>query len=324
MRARVVAIALSLSLPTALACTEKEPEKKERKRKSSSGETPSQAATPPEPATPESNATTSEPVAPSEPTNEWWCVCYRSESDTGPQPASACRAQEKQCRALEKRIARGGGGIVPGSLTHGCRTIVGAHPGDAAGGREAWRPSKLAGAWTAEGACLLTGEAAPLPPSDTSEPNQPSEPGPDAFAWLSDEAIGPLREGMGTIELVDLLGAPPEKDEIFEEGATGDWVQEWKFPNAGVELFMRADTERGAQTIKAITVKAPCEYATKRGIKVGSTRAELDKAYGDVKDQDGFGDDEPGSFVAGSVYGGIIFGLEDGKVSEIFMGAAAE
>jgi hypothetical protein len=324
MRARVVvAFALCLSLPTVLACTEKEPEEKQRKRKSSASETPTQAATP-EPAKPEPSATTSEPdTPPSEPPQAWWCVCYRSESETGPQPASACRAQEKQCRALEKRIARGGGGIVAGSLTHGCRTIVGAHPGDAAGGREAWKPSKLAGAWTAEGACLLEGEAAP-PPSDTSEQNQPSEPGPDAFAWLSDETIGPLRDGMGTIEVVDLLGAPPEKGEIFEEGATGMWVQEWKYPNAGVSLWMHADTERGAQSIAAITVKAPCEYATKRGIKVGSTRAELDKAYGDVKDQDGFGDDEPGSFVAGSVYGGIIFGLEDGKVSEIFMGAAAE
>lgn len=323
MRARVVALVLCLSLPTALACTEKEPEKKERKRKSSSGEAPSQPATPPQPATPEPSATTSEP-APSEPTNEWWCVCYRSESETGPQPASACRAQEKQCRALEKRIARGGGGIVPGSLTHGCRTIVGAHPGDAAGGREAWRPSKLAGAWTAEGACLLEGEAAPPPPSDTSEPNQPSELGPDAFAWLSDEAIGPLRDGMGTIEVVDLLGAPPEKGEIFEEGATGMWVQEWTYPNAGVSLWMHATTERGAQSIAAITVKAPCEYATKRGIEVGSTQAEVEKAYGDVKDQDESGEDDASSFVAGSVYGGIIFSFEAGKVSEIFMGAAAE
>jgi hypothetical protein len=320
MRARVVAFALCLSLPSTLACTEKEPEKQPRKRKSSSSETPPQPAAP-QPATPEPSPTTSEPAAPSEPTHEWWCVCYQSEAETGPQPASACRAQEKQCRALEKRIARGGSGIVPGSLTHGCRTLVGAHPGDSAGGREAWRPSKLAGAWTAEGACLLTGEAAP--PSPTPSELEPADPATDEFAWLSEESIGPLREGMGTIEVIDLLGAPPEKGEIVEEGATGDWVQDWKFPNAGVALFMRSDTERGAQTIAAITVTAPSEYATKRGIKVGSTQAEVEKAYGDVEDQDEAGGDS-GSFVAGSVYGGIIFSFEAGKVSEIFMGAAAE
>lgn len=322
MRARFVALALCLSLPTALACTEKPDEPEKKQRKSSSGETPTQTATPPEPSKPEPSSTTAEAAPPSTPTSEWWCVCYRSESETGPQPASACRAEEKQCRALEKRIARGGRGLVTGSLTHGCRPIVGAHPGDATGGREAWKPSKLEGAWTAEGACLLSGDAAP--PTENPPTPTPSEPGPDAFAWLSDESIGPLREGMGTIEIVDLLGAPPEKGEIFEEGATGLWAQDWSYPNAGVSLFMYADTERGAQSIGAITVKAPCEYATKRGIKVGSTRTEVEKAYGDVKDQDGFGDDDAGSFVAGSVFGGIIFGFEDGKVSEIFMGAAAE
>jgi len=31
-----------------------------------------------------------------------------------------------------------------------------------------------------------------------------------------------------------------------------------------------------------------------------------------------------GSFVAGSIYGGIIFDFQKGKVSQIFLGAAAE
>lgn len=311
---------LVLALPSYLACTASEPDEPKPRKKSS---TPASS-----PASPTPTATP--PVADSTPptiptpmtaTTDWWCVCYQSEGDTGPQPATACRSQESQCRALEKRIARGGKGLITGSLSHGCRTLTGEHPGDAAGGREAWKPSKLAGAWTSEGKCLLEG-------SPDAEPNGVNEA--ELFAWLDDESIGPLREGMTASEVVDLLGQPSEKGEIFEEGATGLWVQEWKHPDKGVFLFMRAPTERGAQTVGAITVKAPNEYATKRGIAVGSTRAAVEKAYGDVQDQDrvfdsgGEPDADASTFVAGSIFGGIIFSFEAGKVSEIFMGAAAE
>jgi hypothetical protein len=33
---------------------------------------------------------------------------------------------------------------------------------------------------------------------------------------------------------------------------------------------------------------------------------------------------EPGTYVVGSIYGGIIFNFENGRVSRIFLGAAAE
>ena len=45
-------------------------------------------------------------------------------------------------------------------------------------------------------------------------------------------------------------------------------------------------------------------------------------AYADAIDPESGAEDE--SIVAGSVYGGVIFSMRDGKVEEIFIGAAAE
>jgi len=65
-----------------------------------------------------------------------------------------------------------------------------------------------------------------------------------------------------------------------------------------------------------------CKLATRRGIKIGDTVAAVRKAYGDVEDKSrGQSRD---SFVAGSLYGGVIFDLKDGKVTQIFIGASAE
>ena len=59
-----------------------------------------------------------------------------------------------------------------------------------------------------------------------------------------------------------------------------------------------------------------------RGIHIGSTIVEVTTAYGKVENKE---ESESGkTFVAGSIYGGVIFTFTDGKVSQIFLGAAAE
>jgi hypothetical protein len=99
-------------------------------------------------------------------------------------------------------------------------------------------------------------------------------------------------------------------------------VQEWHFPKQGLTLAMSSEKKGGAKTILSITAEVPCELVTSRGIKIGSTWATLAKAYRDVQNKE---EGEAGKlFVAGSVYGGVMFHLEAGKVTQIFIGAAAE
>ena len=81
--------------------------------------------------------------------------------------------------------------------------------------------------------------------------------------------------------------------------------------------------EEGApKAIESITVVSPSDLSTKSGIRIGSTEQEVMKAYASHWNKE---DSSPSkTFVAGSVYGGLIFDFKAGKVSRIFLGAAAE
>ena len=85
---------------------------------------------------------------------------------------------------------------------------------------------------------------------------------------------------------------------------------------------MASNTKNGPMSVSQIWGDAGCKFATRRGIKVGDTIAAVRKAYGDAEDKSrGRSRD---SFVAGSLYGGVVFDLKDGKVTQIFIGASAE
>lgn len=140
--------------------------------------------------------------------------------------------------------------------------------------------------------------------------------------FLEHETLGKLKLGQKAAEVTALTGKPDSKGKDTEWAATGEWVQEWKFKSQGLKINMASESKGGAKTISSITAQAPCKLATARGIHVGSTITEVTKAYRDVQDKE---QSESGkTFVAGSVYGGVIFTFADGKVSQIFVGAAAE
>ena len=139
---------------------------------------------------------------------------------------------------------------------------------------------------------------------------------------LDEDALGKLKLGQKAADVTALLGKPESMGKDTEWGATGEWVQEWQFKKQGLTINMASTTKGGAKTVLTITGIAPCKLSTARGIHLGSTIAQVTKAYGDVQDKE---QSKPGqSFVAGSLFGGVIFTFESGKVSEIFIGAAAE
>jgi hypothetical protein len=72
--------------------------------------------------------------------------------------------------------------------------------------------------------------------------------------------------------------------------------------------------------VRNIWLRAPSTLATDRGIRLGSTADEARAAYAGTLDSRA-GED---SIVAGSVYGGVIFTVEGGRVVGIFVGPAAE
>ncbi len=142
-------------------------------------------------------------------------------------------------------------------------------------------------------------------------------------AMLRAENLGGLRLELTEKEVLKLLGAPAKKGPLVHQDADGEYVEIWRYPAQGLELSMSAGVNRsGARKLASFVASAPCTLATKAGITIGSPEAAVRKAYAKHVDPD-----EPAkgsSFVAGSVYGGIIFNFEKGKVSRIFFGAAAE
>ena len=136
------------------------------------------------------------------------------------------------------------------------------------------------------------------------------------------EALGKLKLGQKAANVTKLIGEPDGKGKDTEWGATGEWVQELRFKKLGLHLSLASEKKGGAKSVLSITAEAPCSLATERGIRIGSTSTEVNRAYGDVRDKE---QSEPGkTFVAGSIYGGVIFSFTGGKVSQIFIGAAAE
>ena len=144
----------------------------------------------------------------------------------------------------------------------------------------------------------------------------------DGEADVSDEPFGKLALDLKSARVIEVVGEPKSKGEDVLMEATGEWVQEWAFPAKGLTLMMGSGKQGGAKTVWSITADRKCELATARGVRIGSSEAEVKNAYRKVYNVEESRAGE--TFVAGSVYGGVIFEFEKGKVAGIFIGAAAE
>lgn len=138
---------------------------------------------------------------------------------------------------------------------------------------------------------------------------------------LEHEHIGELHYGMTAEEVVAVLGEPAKKSKIEMEEATADYVSYWKYPDHDLSVGMRSAKRKGKQTVRSLQAGPACTLPGPWGLKIGSTRDEVKKVYGKHYDRD-FTDSKV--FVAGSIYGGTMYTFKQGKVVEIFIGAAAE
>ena len=137
---------------------------------------------------------------------------------------------------------------------------------------------------------------------------------------LMKETIGPLALGMAADEVAAQLGQPEEKSDAKIWGADKMEHQFWYYSAKGAELGMIK--KDGTQVIERIVIKNSCDYETQRGIKIGSSETEVQAAYQEAMNP---GASSPGKrIVCGTVYGGIIFDVQNNAVSSIFIGAAAE
>jgi hypothetical protein len=157
--------------------------------------------------------------------------------------------------------------------------------------------------------------------ASSGDPKAPLK-GPEPFPLLKEEQLGELRLGLTEKEVKAIIPCKLTKGQEEYWAAIGDFVQKWDYPDCGITLEMSSEGKGGKKTVFTIQVQSPSLLKTKRGIGIGSTEQEVAAAYGDCQDKEM---SETGrTFVAGSVYGGLIFSFENGRVTIIFLGAGAE
>lgn len=162
-----------------------------------------------------------------------------------------------------------------------------------------------------------------------------NRPVPSTVTAVAPE-VDPTSERLGGLGLGDTaaaveaaLGPPASKTEPVEYGATGETISDWAWPDRGVTLSMMLDAgAAGGARIESMTIKAPATLTTSRGVGIGTSRAEVERIYGAYvgigRQPDEPDTTSPEQLIIGSLYGGTFFMFSDGKVSEIFVGAAAE
>ena len=136
------------------------------------------------------------------------------------------------------------------------------------------------------------------------------------------EGFGILKIGLTAAQVVKVLGSPESKSKNILWGADGLYHQYWYYPKQGITLDMVSVTGEEKQKVASIKLTSNSTLKTRRGIKIGDSYAKVTQAY--YKERDRETSTSSKIFVAGSIYGGLIFSFKNGRVNEIFLGAAAE
>jgi hypothetical protein len=141
-------------------------------------------------------------------------------------------------------------------------------------------------------------------------------------SFFNRETIGNFSLGRSEQELRNELHCTLKKGPDTLWGADGVYHQTWDCDDAGISFSMVSNQKSGKKIIESITITTPSKLKTKRGIQIGDSEQAVIQAYQNEKDAEATIPTEV--FVAGSVYGGLIFQFKDGKVESIFLGASAE
>ena len=136
--------------------------------------------------------------------------------------------------------------------------------------------------------------------------------------FLKDEAIGDLSLGADMFFVNKILGPwdSESEPEIWE--VDGDEHKSLTY-ESGMTIDMAGKSDN--YVINSVKITAPSELTTRKGIKIGSTIQEVIAAYNKHIEKP---ITDSSVIVAGSVYEGLVFTIEKGKVASIFMGASAE
>lgn len=142
------------------------------------------------------------------------------------------------------------------------------------------------------------------------------------FRLLAEEKLFVLDDAETEKDVLKHLGKPEKKSKAELWGADGLIHQQWFYKKKGIAVDFVKEDKSGPGEAYSVSISAPSAKKTSRGIGIGSAQQEVLKAYAaEINREES---DLPETVVAGSIYGGVVFTMKNGKVVSIFIGAAAE
>jgi hypothetical protein len=164
---------------------------------------------------------------------------------------------------------------------------------------------------------------APAAQDAAPAPSPPAEPAQDDEAigrdLMAKETIGGLSIGAASDKVTEVAGAAKKKSRPEMSEGLGVYVTLWTYRDTGLEVWMSAEKKKGPYRVLTLRIARPSTLKTSKGIGIGSPLAELEKAY-----PRNASESSAEQFVAGTMYGGLLFEIANGKVDSIFLGASAE
>ena len=148
------------------------------------------------------------------------------------------------------------------------------------------------------------------------------------LAWagfdLLAETFGPLRIGMPAGELQEVLGDWKQDSQPELWGADG--LEHWQVSYDLVEVTVglsRVPGDEASAMVYNFLAFGPHEWKTARGVGIGDPVELLKSLYQDAIDPEWDSDANQGLLI-GSLYGGILAGVQGGLVVSLYFGALAE
>ncbi len=100
---------------------------------------------------------------------------------------------------------------------------------------------------------------------------------------MKKEGFGALKLGMVSTNLMQLLGPPDSTSAEVYWGADGAYHSDWIYTEKGIRLGLSRigddSSEKSLKMMDRISIYAPCELTTARGIGVNASIAEVKQAY---------------------------------------------
>lgn len=145
---------------------------------------------------------------------------------------------------------------------------------------------------------------------------------------VGDFRAGPLRLGMSEQAARKAMGQPQKETGVKFEPATGDYIKEWAFPKAGVEIVLSASEKKGSFSVRTIMLQAPCDWLALGKVRVGMPSEEAGAGLrglvgNGVSVFEAF-DDAGGSILFEESYNVLSCRVAEGKVTNIYLGPGPE